>query len=125
MWKQWEGWERYIDEEWKHICYIYIGDDIYEYETEDKKVIEDFAKFNPVICKWLSKHRNEDICLTIKIHPELELAMYAIGVWEVDIDEDSDNRVYRETDYEQVIEWLEKRAKEEKKKNVNKKKDRE
>ena len=114
MWMRWEGWERYIDEEWKHICYVYLGDDIYEYETENKKVIEDFAKSNPVIYKWLSKHRNEDICLTIKIHPELELAMYAIGIWKIDVDEGNDNRVYHEADYEQVIEWLEKRAKEEK-----------
>ena len=37
MWKRWEGWERYINEEWKHIWYVYLGDDIYEYETEDKK----------------------------------------------------------------------------------------
>jgi len=37
MWRHWEGWERYIDEEWKDICYVHIGDDIYEYETEDKK----------------------------------------------------------------------------------------
>ena len=108
-------WEEYIDEEWKHICYIYIGDDIYEYETEDKKVIEDFAKFNPVICKWMSKHRNDDICLTIKVYSELELATYAIGVWRVDVDEDIDNRVFFESDYKQVVEWLEKQAKEEKK----------
>jgi len=112
----WKRWERYIDEGWKHICYVYIGDDIYEYETEDKKkVIEDFAKFNPVICKWLPEHRNNDICLTIKIYPELELAMYAIGIWKIDVDEDIDNRVYHKADYEQVIEWLEKRAEEEKK----------
>jgi len=114
MWRHWEGWERYIDEEWKHICYVYLGDDIYEYETEDKKIIEDFAKFNPVICKWLPKHRNDGVCLTIKIYPELETATYAIGIWEIDVDEDIDNRIYHETDYEQVIEWLEKRAKEEK-----------
>jgi len=42
------------------------------------------------------------------------MAMYAIGIWKIDVDEDSDNRVYHEADYEQVIEWLEKRAKEEK-----------
>jgi len=112
----WKRWERYIDEGWKHICYVYIGDDIYEYETEDKKkVIEDFAKFNPVICKWLPEHRNNDICLTIKIYPELELAMYAIGIWKIDVDEDIDDRVYHKANYEQVIEWLEKRAEEEKK----------
>jgi len=107
--------EKYIDEEWKHICYVYIGDDIYEYETEDKEVIENFAKFNPVICKWLPKHKSNNICLTIKIYPDLDLAMYAIGRWRVDVDEDIDNRVYHEADYEQVIEWLEKQAKEEKK----------
>ena len=114
MWKQWKGWERYIDEEWKHICYVYLGDNIYVYETKDKKVIEDFAKFNPVIHKWLPQHRSDDICLTIEVYPELELTMYAIGIWEIDVDEDIDNRVYFESDYEQVIEWLEKRAKEEK-----------
>jgi len=106
-------WERYIDEEWKDICYVHVGDDIYEYETEDKEVIEDFAKFNLVICKWLSKHKNDAVYLTIKVYPDFELAMYAIGVWGLDIDEDIDNRVYHEADYEQVIEWLEKRAKEE------------
>jgi len=115
MWKRWEGWKRYIDEEWKHICYVYLGDDIYVYETKDKKMIEDFAKFNPVIHKWLPKHKNDNIYLTIEIYPDLELAMYAIGVWRIDVDEDIDNRVYFESDYEQVIEWLEKRAKEEKK----------
>ena len=114
MWKQWKGWERYIDEEWKHICYVYLGDNIYVYETKDKKVIEDFAKFNPVIHKWLPQHRSDDICLTIEVYPELELTMYAIGIWKIDVDEDIDNRVYFESDYEQVIEWLEKRAKEEK-----------
>jgi len=114
MWRHWEGWERYIDEEWKHICYVYLGDDIYEYETEDKKIIEDFAKFNPVICKWLPKHRNDDICLTVKVYPELEMATYAIGIWKIDVDEDIDNRVYHEADYKKVIEWLERRAKEEK-----------
>ena len=114
MWGRWEGWERYINEEWKHICYVYLGDDIYVYETKDKKVIEDFAKFNPVIHKWLPQHRSDDICLTIEIYPELELTMYAIGIWKIDVDEDIDNRVYFESDYEQVIEWLEKRAKEEK-----------
>jgi len=114
MWKHWERWERYINEEWKHICYVYLGDDIYVYETKDKKVIEDFAKFNPVIRKWLPQHRSDDICLTIEVYPELELTMYAIGIWKIDVDEDIDNRVYFESDYEQVIEWLEKRAKEEK-----------
>ncbi len=109
-------WEKYIDEEWKYICYVQIGDNIYEYETEDKKVIEDFAKFNSVICKWLPEHKNDDICLTIKIYPELELAKYAIGTWKSDVDKDIDNRVYHKADYEQVIEWLEKRAKEEKEK---------
>ena len=112
MWRHWEGWERYIDEEWKHICYVYLGDNVYE--TEDKKVIEDFAKFNPVLCKWLSKHRIDDVCLTINIYPELELAMYAIGIWKIDVDEYIDNRVYHEADYKKVIEWLERRAKEEK-----------
>ena len=110
-------WEKYIEEEWKHICYVHIGNDIYEYEAKDKKVIEDFAKFNPVICKWLPKYRNDDICLTIKIYPELEMATYAIGVWRLDVDEDIDNRVYFESDYEQVIEWLEKQAKEKENKN--------
>jgi len=114
MWRHWEEWERYIDEEWKHICYVYLGDDIYVYETKDKKVIEDFAKFNPVIRKWLPQHKNDNICLTIEIYPDLELGMYAIGIWKIDVDEDIDNRVYFESDYEQVIEWLEKRAKEEK-----------
>jgi len=114
MWRHWEGWERYIDEEWKHICYVYLGDDIYEYETEDKKIIEDFAKFNPVICKWLPKHRNDDICLTVKVYPELEMATYAIGIWKIDVDEYIDNRVYYEAEYKKVIEWLESRAKEEK-----------
>ena len=118
MWKHWEGWERYIDEEWKHICYVYVGDDIYVYETEDKKVIEDFAKFNPVICKWMSKHRNDDICLTIKVYSELELATYATAVWRVDVDEDIDNRVFFESDYKQVVEWLEKQAKEKKNKKI-------
>jgi len=53
--------------------------------------------------------------LTIEIYPDLELAMYAIGVWRLDVDEDIDNRVYFESDYEQVIEWLEKQAKEKEK----------
>ncbi|RLG43539.1 MAG: hypothetical protein DRN81_06380 [Thermoproteota archaeon] len=107
-------WKKYIDEEWKHICYIYLGDDIYMYETKDKKAIEDFAKFNPAIRKWLLQHRSDDICLAIEVYPELELTMYAIGIRKIDVDEDIDNRVYFESDYEQVIEWLEKRAKKEK-----------
>ena len=106
-------WERYIEEEWKRICYVYLGDDIYEYETEDMRVIEDFAKFNPIIYQWLSKHKNDNVYLTVKVSPDFELAMYAIGVWKLDVDEDIDNRVYHETDYKQIIEWLETRAKEE------------
>ena len=80
-------------------------------------MIEDFAKFNPVICKWLAEHKNDSICLTIKVYPDFELAMYAIGIWKTDVDEDIDNRVYHEADYEQVIEWLEKQAREEKNKD--------
>ena len=76
-----------------------------------KKIIEDFAKFNPVICKWLPKHINDDICLTVKVYPELEMATYAIGIWKIDVDEYIDNRVYHEADYKKVIEWLERRAK--------------
>jgi len=110
----WKGWGQFIDEEWKDVSYVQLGDDIYEYETENKRIIEDFAEFNPIICKWLPEHRNDDILLTIKVHPETEVAMYAIGIWKIDVDEDIDNRVYFESDYEQVIEWLEKRAKEEK-----------
>ena len=60
MWNHWEGWERYINEEWKHIYYVYI-----EMTSTNMK-------------------------------------------------QKTKNRVYHETDYEQVIERLEKRAKEEK-----------
>ena len=37
----------------------------------------------------------------------------ANGIWKIDVNENSDNRVYHEVDHKQVIKWLEKRVREE------------
>ncbi len=103
-------WESLINENWKHMCYVKVGTDDYEYETDDKEVIKDFAKIHPHlhILKWLQKHKHDDILLTILIYPNIEMVEYAIGVWNKDVDEHIDNRKYRESDYKEVIKWLEK-----------------
>jgi len=72
-------------------------------------VIEDFAKIHhPYILKWLQKHKHDDILLTILIYPNTEMVEYAIGVWNKDVNEQIDNRKYRESNYKEVIKWLEK-----------------
>ena len=66
-------WESSANGNWKDMCYIKVGTDDYEYETDDKKVIEDFAKIHPHIFKWLQKHKHDDILLTILIYPNTEM----------------------------------------------------
>jgi len=102
-------------EAWKEICEEIEGrKGIWEFETNEKKLIKDYLVGDFDVHEWLDNEaKDAEVILTIHVDEENKAAEYALGTWGDDLDYGIENRVYQEDDYEGVIEWLNKIAQEE------------
>ena len=115
--KEAQGGERNINnpEAWKEICEEIEGrKGIWQFETNEKKLIKDYFVGDFDIHDWLDDEaKDAEVILTIHVDEEHKAAEYALGTWGDDLDYGIENREYQEDDYEGVIEWLNKIAQEE------------
>jgi len=107
-------------EAWKEICDKIDSGNLegtWKFESSNMQVLKSYFECDADILEYLEQAEKNDVevFFTLYINEEREAAEYAIGAWGADVDYGYDNRVYFESDYEQVIEWLEKQAKEKEK----------